>query len=422
MDDALQATHHPAAVPAAPGPRRRRWFVAATVTAVVVVGLAVAGWLHWRQPPPAPPEPDLSGADQEVVEAIQEARDEVVRQPSSAAAWGRLGQVLLAHEFNPEANVCLRQAEALDPREPAWPYLQGLNLIIHNPNAGIPCLERAAQCGGDRAVIPRLLLAEVLLDQGRTDQAQTVLEQVLGSDPPNVRARLAMGRLALVRQQWQVGLGHLKACRDDVHARKRAGVLSAEALGRLGEARLARDEQRRAQELPEDQPWPDPYLAEYQRLQRGLRYRFMTVDYLLQNGRVQDAIGMLQQTLEKHPTSLEGWSRLAEVWARSGRLDRAEACQRNVVDLAPDWPEAWFRLGCVQIMANPRKAAESFRQATRLKPDHAQAHLNLGVCLQGQGDLAGATAEVRAALNCRPDYEKARLLLRELETPKGKPR
>jgi tetratricopeptide (TPR) repeat protein len=421
MEDAVQAPQTPPAAPA--GPRsRRRWYFVAAAGAAVVVGLAVVGWVRWRRPPPEPPDPNLTGADQEVVEFIHELRGEVLRQRSSAAAWGRLGQALLAHELNPEANFCFTQAEALDPAEPAWPYLQGLNLVVHNPNAGIPCLERAARCKGDRADVPRLLLGEVLLDQGRLDQAQAVLEQVLERDPDNPRARLALGRLAVVRQQWRAALDHLQACRDDVHARKRAHTLSAEAFRQLGEAQRARDEHRQAVELPEDLPWPDPFRAEVHKLQRGLRQRYESIDQMLRHGRLQEATEALFQIVEKHPTSLEGWFRLAGACAQSGRLDLAEACHKRVVDLAPDMPEAWFRLGCVQVPTNQRRAAESFRQATRLKPDHAEAHFNLGLCLQGQGDRDGAAAEFRAALNCRPNYDKARMALRELEKPGGKSR
>ena len=85
----------------------------------------------------------------------------------SAAAWGRLGKILLAHEFSDEARACFAQAEALDPAEPRWPYHQGTILSQGEPDAAIPKLQRAVERCGNDPDAPRLRLAEILLAQGR---------------------------------------------------------------------------------------------------------------------------------------------------------------------------------------------------------------------------------------------------------------
>jgi Tfp pilus assembly protein PilF len=90
--------------------------------------------------------------------------------------------------------------------------------------------------------------------------------------------------------------------------------------------------------------------------------------------------------------------------------------------VAPEAAEAWFRLGCVQAVGHPRAAADSFRRAIRLKPDHALAHFNLGHRLNELGNPAGAAEEFRAALRCRPDYAPAQAALAELEAQQTKSR
>jgi tetratricopeptide (TPR) repeat protein len=346
----------------------------------------------------------------------------VLRERSSAAAWGRLGKVLLAHGFNAAANRCFQQAESLDPAEPAWPYLQGLNLAVNDPEASIRCLERAVpRFPAGSADGPRLLLAEVLLEQGRLDQARPLLEDVHNAEPGNLRARLGLGRLALLRQDWRAGLEHLEACRDDVHARKRACALRAEAWDQLGEAERARAVRRLWAELPEDEPWPDPLHEDVLKLKRGLRARFEAVDHLFQAGRAEDAIPLLRQTLDRYPQSDEAWMRLGDLCSQTGQPDRAEACYREALRIAPDMADAWFRLGGVQALTHSPEAEASFRQALRLKPDHARAHFGLGQCLRERGDRDGAAAEFRAALRCRPDFERARTGLQELEAPEEKP-
>jgi tetratricopeptide (TPR) repeat protein len=403
---------HPV-LPSSESSRRRRWLVGGLIVGVVLA--LVLGIRIWRRPSVAPPLPDLAAVDPEVAEAVQEARRLVIQKPSAASAWGRLGMVLRAHDFGPEANRCFQEAERLDPREARWPYVQGLTLVLTEPEEGIRCLERAVERCGDSLSVPQLRLAEALLEQGRLDEAQSHLEQVLRREPENCRARLGLGRLAILRENWQAGLDQLEACLADEHARKLAYTLRAEAWARLGQPDRARTEQQRAAELPADQRWPDPFAEEVLALQRGLGARLIQADALARASRWAEATGLLKQTLTKYPQSIPAWLRLGEAWRQQGQLDQAEEALQRAVQADPEAAEAWFRLGCVQALGRPREAADSFRRAIRLKPDHALAHFNLAHRLKELGDPAGAAEEFRAVLRCRPDYAPAQAALTAME-------
>src|SRR5207302_179069 len=123
------------------------------------------------------------------------------------------------------------------------------------------------------ALVPRLRLAEALLEQQRLDEAQAQLDDVIQVDPDNQRARLDLGRLAWVRQQWRTALDQLEACLNNAHARRLAHSLRAEAWLRLEQPERARAEREQAADLLEDEPWPDPFFDEVMNLQRGLRSR-----------------------------------------------------------------------------------------------------------------------------------------------------
>jgi tetratricopeptide (TPR) repeat protein len=412
----------PQAPPSVAGSSRRRVLWAAAITAVVVIvplGYWLRGYLHR----PEPPLPDLSEVDPEVAEAVQEARQEVLRHRTSAPAWGRLGEVLNAHELNQDALRCFAQAEALDHRELAWPYLQGLILLAYDPEAAIPCLERAVARSPDGPLIPRLVLAETLLERGQFHDSQTHLEEALRLEPENTRAQLGLARIAFLRRDWQAGLKHLDACQEDVHCRRLVHGLRGEAWKQLGKPDLARADQEQAVKLPPDQAWPDPYRAEVQQCQRGLPAHMRKVEALLQARQTEDARQELEFITDKYPQSMEAWMRLGGIWHQMQRLDEAARCYQKAVQVAPAAAEAWFRLGTMQaLLGRAPEAIESFRQAIGLKPHHAQAHYNLGRCLQKQGDPKGAAAEFEAALNSRPDYELARTALRELQSQRGKER
>jgi tetratricopeptide (TPR) repeat protein len=418
----------PAAGPAPPASppvnfRLGRRRLAALLAIVLVLAIAFGFWLRSRLLQPDPPLPDLAGADPEVVEVIQEARDDILSHLSSSPAWGKLGKLLYAHQFNKEASVCFQQAESLDPREPAWPYLQGLIIILQDPDGGILCLERAVKCRANSPIFMRLRLAEALLDQNRLDEAQANLEQASEADPHDPRAQLGMGRLALLREQWQLGLEHLQACQDDVCARRLAHSLQVEAWHRLGQPGQAQAAQRVTAALPMDEPWPDPLFDGILKMQTGLRAHLSETSSLIAAGRLEEAIDLLERTLEKHPRAHDAWMQLGDVLFTKKLPERAEACFQKAVGLTPQAGEAWYRLGyCQAAQAHVPQAASSLRRAIELKPDHALAHYALGVCLKEQGNHAGAAAEFRAALLHRPDLQEARAALGELENPDGKPR
>src|SRR5262249_39712413 len=112
--------------------RRRRlrvFLLGAATLAVLALGWFLWGWAT----APAPPAVSLAGADPAVARAIEAARRAVWWKPRSAAAWGRLGQLLRAHGAVPESNRCFAQAERLDPGDPRWPYLQGTGLQSDDP-------------------------------------------------------------------------------------------------------------------------------------------------------------------------------------------------------------------------------------------------------------------------------------------------
>ncbi|HTU91132.1 MAG TPA: tetratricopeptide repeat protein [Gemmataceae bacterium] len=396
--------------------RRRRRLVLSV--AVLGLGVGLGTWL-WPRTVLEPPQPDMAEVDPEVAETIAAARSKVRQQPNSGAAWGRLGMVFLAHDFHEEAQRSFAQAERLDASDARWPYLRGLSLTRTNPEEGIPCLQRAAERCGDDPLAPRLRLAEALLNQGRLDEAALNLEQARKKEPHHARVQLGLGRLAVLRGQWNAAREYLDSCSNDVHTRRLAHTLLAEAWTRLGDTDKAREEQRQADEAPEDQLWLDPFIEDVMRLQRGLSVRLQRAVDLFAQKRYRQGVELLEETAKRYPRSSRLRLLLGDIWRKLGRPDQAEEALTEAVRVDPDSPDAWFRLGCIQAARNrPREAADSFRRTIRLKPDHADAYFNLGHRLKELGDSGGAVDAFRAALRCRPDHDRARQALVEMDKNK----
>ena len=151
------ATNHPGS---RSSPRRGPVWLA-VVCAVLALAVALVGYVVL-----APdvlldlPEPQMDGVDPAVVSAVEEALETVRESPADANEWGRLGMILLAHDFAVDARSCFRRAGDLDSAEPRWPYFHAWTLVSTAPEAALPGLERAVELCGESPLAPRLKLAE----------------------------------------------------------------------------------------------------------------------------------------------------------------------------------------------------------------------------------------------------------------------
>ena len=115
--------------------RSRQWWAGAAILFAVLLTVAVVWWMARPTPTPPPPAVSLEGLDAGVAQSIADAQRSLQKSPRSAEAWGRLGMVLAAHAFRPQAVQCFTEAERLAPGEPRWPYFRGVMLELGGAEA-----------------------------------------------------------------------------------------------------------------------------------------------------------------------------------------------------------------------------------------------------------------------------------------------
>jgi tetratricopeptide (TPR) repeat protein len=411
---------------AAPVPprRARRWYRSSKflVLAAALVLLSGGGlYLRLHSRSPEPPNPDTEGVDPAIATAVEQARQEVLQAPQSADAWGRLGTVLVIHEFRPEGNFCLAQAERLDPRECRWPYLQALAALrATDPESALPKLERAVALCGDTYDAPRGRLAELLLSLDRLDEAEEQFQRLLQQSPQHPRALLGLARLWNQRGDLRKSLAHLRLPQKDERTQKAACLLLAEIQHRLGNEMAAEEARQRAANLPEDPFWEDPLNEEATALRTGKNAWLQRARKLALEGRVARAVAILQQTVRDYPDADDAWQQLGEAFLKQKNPQAAEQALRRATELAPESHEHVYYLGAALVVRGDiPAAADCFRKAVKLKPDFAPAHYNLGNCLVHAGDPAGAIEAYRTAVRCQPNLFEAHLNLAALLTEKG---
>ena len=383
---------------------------------VLCLCLALAGfggyWCY-RAALPRPPAVDTSGREPEVVAAITAAREQVLDEPRSGPAWGRLGMVLLAHTFQPEAEQCLARAAQLDAKQAKWVYHQGRIVELRDPEAALPLLRRAADLAQDTNV-PRLHLAEMLFTQGRLDEAQQEFQRVLGEEPDNPRAHYGLGCLLHGSHDLEGSADHLRRAARAAPTLRGTHALLAEIYRRQGD-RESEERELALLRNSEEMDWPDPYMDEVDSYLAGAAARLARAERLARRGRWEEAVAILKEVLQTTPNSFEARLALARRLATVGELSAAEEHFQAALAVRPDSFDALSGLALVlQSRGDYRAAARCYERILSRQPGHALAHFHLANCQQQLGDRAAAIESLRAAQRCRPDFALAHKVLGRL--------
>ena len=195
------------------------------------------------------------------------------------------------------------------------------------------------------------LMAAVLFSQGETSSARSHVETSLEKRPGNAAAQLLAARIVRAARDFDGALVHLD---------------QAIAIAPQREAFL-----EKARTLD----------------QAGLR---------------SQARAAWQAVLDTIPQSMEAAARLGRLaWEDGDYAAAAILLERATASEAP--APVWFDLGLVgQDLRDYHGAATAYRKAIELKPDYAEAALNLGIVLQELGYLESAMRAYAQAHRLRP--------------------
>jgi tetratricopeptide (TPR) repeat protein len=258
-------------------------------------------------------------------------------------------------------------------------------------------------------------LAELLLIQGRLDEAADQFHHVLQRQGTNAKAHLGLARVAYRKGDLETCLSHLDLARTDKRSQKAAQLFLAEIHQRRGNADAAEEARRQGAALPNDATWPDPFVEEVAQLRTGKQAALERADKRLREGRISEAVALLQDTVRDYPDADWGWYLLGKAHNLRQDWPAAEQALRRAAELTPGAAEIQFQRGVALFHLERLQAATAcFRTATQLKPDYDVAYYNLGRCLHRLGDRVEAIEAFRAALRCEPNLAEARRALVEL--------
>lgn len=384
--------------------------------AVCVIGLIA--WWQIRSRVPTIPVIDLQSVSPAVRRVIETAQHVVANEPRSGLAWGRLGMVLRAHEYFPEAIDCFQIAGKLDPADLRWPYLLAIGLESTDVTASIQTY-RQVIARHPQVTLPQIRLAELLMQSGDLEAAENLLTPLAEREPNNPRVLYRLAQLRFRRGEPDEALALVE--RAHLLAPRQRAIAEFTAQLRFApRTRQREDPAQPAIDLTQatETTWPDEILADVLQLRRDAYWRASQGARLIESGNVAAGVQELEAAVAEAPDDWTLQARLANAYLTTNRLDDAENLVNDALKRWPDTFGLQHQLGTIRLLRHEwAKAVEAFGRAIQLKPGSAESHSDLGFCLQQTGQLEAAKAEFKEALRLNPNLESAKKQLAKLVAP-----
>ena len=334
------------------------------------------------------PLPLLGSVEESVAEQIRSAQASVadlfaqpkISDPDLSQAYGNLGRLYHAYEFNDSAEACYLNASRLGPKDYRWLHLLGqLNQKAGNLERSASFYEAARKIAPDY-VATATNLGSVYLQLNRLVEAQKEFQAALASDPGCAAAHHGLGEVALAQQRFSNAIDHFVAALNRVPQANRIHYSLAMAYRGKGDLEKARVHLK----------------------QRG------TVGVRAEDPLMGEVLGLLQG---ERVHLLQG--RLA---FHAGQFEDAARAFAKAVQAEPDSVRARVNLGsALGQMGDTQGAMEQLRAVLVAEPRNRTAHFNLGTILVRQGDHSQAINHFLAVLESDPaDLEANRELAKSL--------
>jgi len=368
-----------------------------------------SGW--FRRTPPLPELPQLS-MDKflpAVREQIEKAYQAVRAYPKDAAANGKLGMVLHAHDQYESAAVCYRRAHLLDHASFQWLYYLGIVQSAQGKNdEAAATLRQAVRL--DRDYLPaQLRLAESLLAAGNVEESGKLYEAIVSKHADSAAALYGLGRVQSARGNMAaVAESYRKAC-ELFPAYGAAHYALALAYRNLGEKEKSQEHFRLYEKNKNTfPPAGDQLSAAVRELNVGGVALIRQGVELERAGQMEQAAAAHEKALEMDPQLVQAHLNLINLYGRLGQVEKAEQHYQAAVRLNPNQAEAHYNYGVLMFgQRKYREAAQAFERALEINPFHPEAHNNLGYMLEQQGRAQEAVRHYRQAIENKPDYRLA---------------
>lgn len=405
--------------------KSRRLLLSLGAGAVVLLLGAGAWW--WRAgtvqravADALPPLPDLGAAPAAMRDYIVAADTRARSRLGAADGLRQLSRVYHANGFPEEALQCYAALQQREPTEARWFHLAALLTAGYgNLEPALELWHRATAL--DPAYTPaRLRLGETYLKANRPTEAEAAFSEVLRLAPNDAYALFGLARLDFEAERWDAARQKLETVvnRTNFTLGYDLIVNLYERLGQTDRATAIRAAAKAsgAYRDPPD-PWFDGLIEDcYEPYRLGI-----AAGNFARNGDPATAVRLLQRAVEITPEDISSIFQLGTLLVQ--QRDHAGALQylRRCTELAPEFADGWANLSALQAMIGETSAAaRTLAEGLRNCPQSPGLHLQYARDLEKAGRFAESIVEYQTSIRLRPNEAEAYLDLATLLIRQGR--
>ncbi len=306
-----------------------------TIHCLLFTSLAVA--TEHIEPVPYPDTANLEPAAAQIIVAAQEtfAREqEELDGPMLGEAYGRLGMVYQAWQFQELARATYWNALRLDPGDYRWPYY----LALYYEEAGefdsaINHYRKSLELKSDNANT-WLRLAEVSLEAVAVNDAEQAYLEALKLDPDMAAAIAGLGTVAMRREQYDVAIDRFESALELQPEASQLHYRLALAYRHTGDLERARVHlEKRGERIPSQ---PDPVIELMKARTKPSSHYFDAARKAFEKGNYPRAISGYRLAIDIDPANVDPYIGAARLYLEIDRPEQARQLLGRALVLAPD--------------------------------------------------------------------------------------
>lgn len=356
--------------------------------------------------------PGLEGLDpaaraqlQDQYAYVQALSDRQEADTTVGKAYGEFGQLLLAYEYDDDAEPALLNAGTLIPNDVRWPYYLGyLYQRATRLEAAARWYERVLALQPED-VPTHIRLAEVYRDLGREAEAATLLQEATRLDPRCVQAYFLLGQIAGASSKAIPYYEKVLQLQPDASVAHYPLGLAYRNQGNLERSRYHLDRRGETQAKIRD-----VLLEDLERLKKGANATMYVARNFMVQRKFREAAMLFGQVVEEDPENTSGYLNLGAALGQLGRVDEAMEAFKQALRLDPSESKAHYNLAVIYgARGEPDRALDHFRAAVEADPNYSEAHFGLTRILWRRRQCREALPHFQAFLRVSPEHVEARL-------------